>query len=132
MNNIEVVKAFMNAINAHDVDTLSKLMTENHVFNDSLGNSVTGRDKMNAGWKDYFVFCPDYWVSHEEFLERDRLVAVFGSAGGTVAAGGTLPIENKWRVAAAWLAEVEDGQVNAWRVYADNKRVHEILGRRKL
>ena len=88
MNNIEVVNAFMNAINAHDVDTLSKLMTENHVFTDSLGSSVTGRDQMIAGWKHYFVFCPDYWVAHEEFLEEDRLVAVFGSAGGTVAAEG--------------------------------------------
>ena len=68
MNNIEVVKAFMNAVSAHDLATLTRLMSEDHIFIDSLGNSVHGRDKMIAGWKQYFAFCPDYWLSHEEFL----------------------------------------------------------------
>ena len=132
MNNVEVVEAFMNAINSHDLARLSNLMTENHIFIDSLGNSVKGRDKMIAGWKQYFAFCPDYWLSHDEFLERDTLVAVFGAAGGTVAAQGELPIENKWRVTAAWLAKVENGRVKEWRVYADNKHVYEILSARRL
>ncbi len=132
MNNIEVVKAFMSAVSAHDLDALTRLMSEDHIFIDSLGNSVHGRDKMIAGWKQYFAFCPDYWLSHEEFLERDPLVAVFGTAGGTIAAEGKLPTENSWRVAAAWLAKVENGRVKEWRVYADNKQVYEILSARRL
>jgi ketosteroid isomerase-like protein len=128
MNHVEVVQAFMNAINAHDLERLSKFMTEDHIFIDSLGNTLNGRDKMIAGWKQYFTFCPDYWVSQEEILEKGKRVAVFGEAGGTIAREGELPIENQWRVTAAWLAKVKNGQVEEWRVYADNKPVYDILG----
>jgi hypothetical protein len=59
------------------------------------------------------------------------MVAVFGSAGGTIAANGKLPPENKWRAAAAWLAVVENRLVKEWRVYADNKPVYDIMARSK-
>ena len=104
-------------------------MTEDHVFIDSLGHSVQGREKMRAGWKDYFTLCPDYWVSHEEILQSGNLVAVFGSAGGTIAARGELPPQNKWRTPAAWLAVVEKGLVKEWKVYADNKPVYDIMAK---
>ena len=72
-----------------------------------------------------------------EFIDRinqhdvDKLksVAVLGAAGGTIAADGKLPPENKWRASAAWLAIVEQGLVKQWRVYADNKPVYDILAR---
>jgi len=86
---------------------------------------------MRAGWRGYYAFCPDYWVSHEEVLQNGNLVAVFGSAGGTVAAQGTLPAENQWRIPAAWLAVVEKGLVKEWRVYADNKPVYDIMAKAK-
>jgi hypothetical protein len=127
---VEVVLAFMEAINRHDVEKISALMTEDHVFVDSLGQSVCGRENMVVGWKKYFEFCPDYWLSHEEILEHGRLVAVFGAGGGTIGVGGKVTAENKWRVAAAWLAAVENGLVKERRVYADNKPVYEILTRK--
>jgi ketosteroid isomerase-like protein len=106
-------------------------MTEDHIFIDSLGNSVTGRESMRAGWRAYFTFCPDYWVSHEQILPNGDLVAVFGSAGGTIAANGKLPPENTWKISAAWLATVDKGLVKQWRVYADNKPVYDIIARSK-
>src|ERR1700720_608791 len=111
MNPTETVLQFMERINQRDVGKLTELMTEDHVFVDSLGNSVHGREKMRAGWQGYFAFCPDYWVSHEEILANGNIVAVFGSAGGTIAASGKLPPENKWRTSAAWMAVVEKGLV---------------------
>lgn len=131
MTPVETVLQFMERINQHDADKLAELMTEDHVFIDSLGQSVSGREKMRAAWRGYYAFCPDYWVSHEEIFPNGNLVAVFGSAGGTVAASGKLPPENKWRVSAAWLATVEQGLVKEWRVYADNKPVYDILARSK-
>ncbi|MGB8522524.1 MAG: hypothetical protein WCD43_06135 [Candidatus Acidiferrales bacterium] len=56
---------------------------------------------------------------------------MFGSAGGTIAANGKLPPENKWRTSAAWLATVENSLVKEWRVYADNKPVYDILAKSK-
>ena len=99
-------------------------MTEDHTFVDSLGQAVRGRDKMRAGWRGYYAFCPDYWVSHEEILPSGNTIAVFGSAGGTI--NGT-----RWRIPAAWLAIVESGLIKEWRVYADNKPVYDIVAKSK-
>jgi len=129
MSPIETVLDFLDRINKKDADKLAELMTEDHVFVDSLGNTVRGREKMRAGWRGYFSFCPDYWVTHEEILENGNIVAVFGAAGGTIAANGKLPPENKWRAASAWLAAVEGGLVKKWQVYADNKPVYEIMAK---
>jgi ketosteroid isomerase-like protein len=131
MSPTETVLQFMDRINQRDADKLAELMTEDHVFVDSLGNSVRGREKMQAGWRGYYAFCPDYWVSHEEIFANGNLVAVFGAAGGTIAENGKLPQENKWRTSAAWLAVVEKGLVKEWRVYADNKPVYDIVAKEK-
>jgi ketosteroid isomerase-like protein len=131
MSPIETILHFLDCINKRDPDKLAELMTEDHLFIDSLGNSVRGRQRMHAAWQGYFSFCPDYWVSHEKILENANIVAVFGAAGGTVATNGRLPPENKWRTPAAWMAAVENGLVREWRVYADNKPVYEILAKSK-
>ena len=128
---VDTVLEFMARINQHDPDKLANYMTDDHVFIDSLGQSVSGRENMRSGWRSYFAFCPDYWVSHEEVFHNGKLVAVFGAAGGTIAADGRLPPENKWRAPVAWLASVEGGLIEQWRVYADNKPVYDILARSK-
>ena len=131
MTQVEVLMAFIEAINKHDVDKLSELMAENHLFVDSLGRSVNERANMVGAWRNYFAFCPDYWVSPSHIFENGNLVAAFGTAGGTIASDGKLPDENRWRVPAAWLARIEDGLVKEWRVCADNKPVYDILSGRK-
>jgi ketosteroid isomerase-like protein len=120
MDDIETVLEFLNRINQRDVDKLVELMTEDHVFVDSLGNQVRGREKMRGGWRGYFTMCPDYWVSHEEVFRNGNMVAVFGAAGGAIKG-------NRWRTPSAWLAVVQKGLVKEWRVYADNKPVYDIL-----
>ncbi len=46
---VEIVLEFMDRINKRDVDKLAELMTEDHLFVDSLGQRVLGREKMRAG-----------------------------------------------------------------------------------
>ncbi len=131
MSAIETVLDFLDRINKREADKLAELMSEDQVFIDSLGNTMQGREKMRAGWRGYYSFCPDYWVTHEEILGNGNIVAVFGAAGGTIAANGKLPPENKWRTSAAWLAVVENGLLKKWQVYADNKPVYEITAKSK-
>jgi ketosteroid isomerase-like protein len=131
MNAVETVLRFLELINERDVDKLAAMMTEDHVFIDSLGQAVRGRETMRTAWHGYYAFCPDYWVSHEEIFQHGNIVAVFGAAGGTIAANGKVPPENKWRIPAAWFALVESGLVKEWRVYADNKPVYDILAKSK-
>ena len=122
MKPVETVLEFLARINRRDPDKLAELMTEDHVFIDSLGQIVHGRETMRGGWRGYYSFCPDYWITHDEIFEKGGRVAVFGSAGGTI--GGT-----QWRTPAAWLAVVENGLVKEWRVYADNKPVYDIMAK---
>jgi ketosteroid isomerase-like protein len=123
MTPIEMVLEFMDRINQRDPDKLAELMTEDHVFIDSLGQTMRGRATMRKGWQGYYAFCPDYWVSHEDIFQSGSIVAVFGAAGGTISVKGKLLSENKWRTV------VENSLVQEWRVYADNKPVYDIMAK---
>ena len=129
MNPVDTLLAFFNAINQDDPDRVAELMTEDHVFIDALGNSVNGREKMRAGWRAYFAMCPDYWVSHQDIFHTGNTVAVFGSVGGTIRVNGEWSPENKWQTPAAWRAVVNNGLIQEFRVYADNKPVYDILAK---
>ena len=45
-------------------------------------------------------------------------------------AGGTIDGE-PWRTPAAWKVMIRDGVVAEWQVFADNKPVYDILGKRR-
>jgi len=129
MNPVETVLAFLDAINRHDIDMLAELMTEDHLFVDSLGNSTEGRAKMRNGWQGYFALCPDYRIVHEHIFQSGDRVGAFGFAGGTIQVDGKLSAQNRWKIPAAWHALVHNGLIKEWRVYADNKPVYEILAK---
>jgi ketosteroid isomerase-like protein len=129
MTPIETVLLFLDRINQRDPDKLAEVMSEDHVFIDSLGRRMNGRETMRQGWRAYYALCPDYWVSHEEIFDHGNVVVVFGAAGGTISSSGKMPVENKWETSAAWRVVVKNGLVQEWRVYADNKPVYDILAK---
>jgi limonene-1,2-epoxide hydrolase len=118
-NEINVVEAFIRAINRRDPSELSDLMTEDHTFVDSGGRIQSGRENMTARWKDYFRMFPDYEIRVERLLADKALVAVFGSASGTYNGKRGLVAENRIAMPAAWKALVENGKIKLWQVYAD-------------
>ena len=116
---IEVVKAFIDAINSQDINSLGKLMTEDHTFIDGNGGITTGRDKILSGWPEYYDMFPDYVVNIESIHQDGDIVAVFGSTSGTYNGKEGMKPENKVGGPAAWKATVENGKVRIWQVYAD-------------
>lgn len=118
-NEIDVVAAFIAAINRHVPSDISDLMTEDHTFVDSGGGSQSGRENMTAGWKEYFRMFPDYRIQIENILADKGLVAVFGSASATYNGKRGLVPENRIEMPAAWRAVVVKGKVKHWQVYAD-------------
>jgi uncharacterized protein (TIGR02246 family) len=122
-----VAQAFLRAINRQDVEDLAKLMAPGHRFVDSLGNVVAGREKMRAGWAAYFKMVPDYSIAIEESFCDGPVVLLLGVAEGTYAPDGTLNPENRWNTPVALRAQVEDGLVAEWRVYADNEPLRECM-----
>jgi ketosteroid isomerase-like protein len=130
MNPVDTVLEFLNRINSGDAEQVAGMLTEDHLFVDGLGRAVHGRENVRAAWRGYFGMCPDYRVSHHTILANNNRVAMFGEAGGTIVCGdGQLLVENRWSRPAAWLAAVEEGLIQEWRVYADNKPVYEILAK---
>lgn len=125
----EVVLKFIREINAHNIDGLCALMSEDHRFIDALGSVVQGREQMRKGWIGYFGMVPDYRIICEEIIERGNSVAAFGTAGGTYSPDGVLMDENKWNVPAAWRARVVDGLVSEWRVYTDNEPIRQLMAK---
>ena len=129
MNNSpeSVAQAFVRAINRQDVEALAGLMAPEHRFQDSLGNVVEGREKMRAGWAAYFRMVPDYSIAVDETFSDGPVVVMLGVAEGTYAPSAEQKPENRWKTALALRAQVEDGLVAEWRVYADNEPMLELM-----
>jgi ketosteroid isomerase-like protein len=98
----EAFNQFISAINRHDVEALSALMSPDHLFVDSEGNRVQGATSMRAGWHSYFTMCPDNWIRVERSISEHDTVFAVGEAGGTID-------ETSWRKAAAWQAVSRHG-----------------------
>jgi uncharacterized protein (TIGR02246 family) len=122
-----IAHAFVNAINHRSPEEIASLMTEDHVFIDSLGNRVTGRDQMKKGWEGYFGMVPDYRITVDETFADGSVVVMLGAAQGTWSPGGPLKEENGWRTPAAWRAVVHGSSIAEWGVYADNEPIRRIM-----
>ena len=125
MTNNEIILAFIDRINTHDVAGLGELMSDDDTFIDAHGNQVTGKEKMIAGWRGYFEWFPDYSIEVTDVFDDGEKLALFGFAGGSFKGKPT----ESWRLPAAWKAIVKDGRVTLWQVFADTKIPFEILER---
>ena len=125
MTGREVIAGFVNAINAHDVEALAALMSDDHTFIDAHGNEVVGRETMKAGWRGYFEWFSDYEIEVSQIFESDGTFGLFGYAGGSFKGKA----ECSWRLPAAWRVSVKDDQVSVWQVFADTKIPFEIIER---
>ena len=122
-----IAKRFVDAINAHDVDGLTKLMSSDHVLVDSLGNKFPA-SALRSGWQQYFTMVPDYWIEVDQIVQDGEVIFLCGRAGGTFTPnGGTMKPENKWKTPAVWRALIKNGKVAEWRVYCDNEPIREKM-----
>jgi steroid delta-isomerase-like uncharacterized protein len=78
---VEVLQAFADAWNRHDVDALMAFMTDDCVFESSAGPDVcgtrfAGRDAVRAGYEEVFsTFRDAHWGNAQHFVEGDRGVS---------------------------------------------------------
>jgi ketosteroid isomerase-like protein len=121
------VREFIARINSHDVEGIITLCAHVHRFVDGLGQVLTGYDQLRVAWSGYFNLFPDYQIDIESLAVDREVVLAAGSASATAAAG--TPTAQRWRIPAAWRAEVRGGLLVLWQVYADNKPVFELLAR---
>jgi ketosteroid isomerase-like protein len=124
---VHTAQQLVAAINRHDVDALAALLTEEHRFIDSLGVVVVGRHALREGWRQYLRLVPDYHIEVERVLSEGPLVVLLGQARGTYTTDGTLEARNAWHTPGAWRAQVHEGLIAEWQVYADNEPIRRCM-----
>jgi len=83
----EVLQAFADAWNRHDVDALMSFMTEDCVFESSAGDDVcgtryVGREAVRAGFAEVWGIFPDaHWGNARHFVHGDRGVSEWTFTG---------------------------------------------------
>jgi ketosteroid isomerase-like protein len=80
------LQKFVARINAHDPTGIIALCTVDHVFIDSLGSRLLGRERVEQAWTGYFALFPDYRIEVESAASQDRLALACGFATATHAA----------------------------------------------
>jgi len=126
-----VAQEFVNAINRQDMETLETLMPEEHRFIDSLGRVLVGREKVRAGWVEYFRMVSDYSIELQETFIHGPVVVMLGLAQGSYAVDGQLTELDRWSSPAVFRAFIDDDKVKEWRVYADNEPVRKRIRKSK-
>jgi ketosteroid isomerase-like protein len=121
----EILQSFIDCINAHDVEGLAEILSDDHTFIDAHANEVVGKEKMIAGWRGYFEWFPDYYIEVTDVFEDGDTFAMFGFAGGSFKGKES----ESWRIPAAWKAIVKNDRVALWQVFADTKIPFEIIER---
>lgn len=117
-----VIRAFVDAINAHDIERILALCSPDHEFVDAHGN-IVAPERLRAAWTGFFGFMPRYGIEIDEILIEGDTVALFGAAWGGLAADGG----RDWRRPAAWRVRVAQGRIRLWQVYVDTKIVFDLL-----
>lgn len=127
LNSTEIVRDYIKLINAHDIPGLLEMTSHDAIFIDSMGINTEGKNEMRKAWDVLLTFFPDYNVQVKDIISKNGMVAVFGTAKGTLATDGKILDENKFEIPASWTATVTDGKISKWRVYADNQPVRKLI-----
>jgi steroid delta-isomerase-like uncharacterized protein len=84
---IEVLEAFAQAWNRHDIEALMSFMTDDCVFESSAGPEVcgtssVGRDAVQSAFRQVWATYPDaHWNSARHFVSGDRGVSEWTFTG---------------------------------------------------
>jgi ketosteroid isomerase-like protein len=114
-----IVGRFNDCINGRDVGCLSRLMTDDHLFVDSEGGRVDGKQRCLAAWRGFFDAYPDY---------RNVFACMSASADVVAVAGRSVCSEPALDGPALWTARVRDGRVCEWRVHQDTPETRARIG----
>jgi ketosteroid isomerase-like protein len=129
---LKIVLDFIESINSANTDRLYDLMSNDHVFIDSRGNSMVGNGNMKKAWTGYFDLFPDYKIEITDTLQNDSIIVLLGNASGTYKTNNkNADNNNHWKVPASWKAIVVDEKIKLCQVYADNSLVIEIMNKNK-
>jgi ketosteroid isomerase-like protein len=98
-------------INAADLRALASLMSEDHRFIDTEGNTVSGKPACISAWSGFFRAFPGYHNRFDSFHEFGSTVLITGFS--------ECPNHPELTGPAIWSATVMADRLTEWRVYPD-------------
>jgi ketosteroid isomerase-like protein len=104
---------FNEKINQRDLEGLTEMMTDDHMFIDNFGETTKGKDVMKEGWRDFFNKYPDYRNIFTCVTVQDNVVVMVGYSTCSYK-----PLDGP----NIWTARISDELVSEWRVYWLNQR----------
>lgn len=112
---------FNECISRADINALSSLMTENHVFIDMANNRIVGKsDNIVKAWKPFFRLYPGYRNIFESVTVNGSMVIM---QGYSICSDQVLN-----NVHAIWVAEIKENKVNLWHIHPDTKENRNKFG----
>jgi ketosteroid isomerase-like protein len=112
------ISLFNDCISRRDLDGLSKLMTEDHVFVDAANNVVSGKERCLSAWRGFFAAFPDY---------RNVFQRVSVDGAEAVIVGYSTCSDSRLAGPALWTARIEGARIAEWRVYEDTPENRAVL-----
>jgi hypothetical protein len=107
---IEIVEKFNGYINSRNIDGLSGLMSEDHVFIDRDGKSYGPKSFMVSGWKEFFNTYSDYKNTFEKIRSVGNMVYVLGFAYWS---------EHEPYDPVIWSARIKQNLITEWQIHVD-------------
>lgn len=105
-----LVERFVAALNAHDVDTLESLLTEDFTYIDSWREGVTGRTKVMAALRSLITIDPDFGIEVDRMDWREPHVLMTGRINSRQFGPNRR---------AVWQVLVRDGRIAEYQAWAE-------------
>jgi ketosteroid isomerase-like protein len=102
---------FVAAVNAHDPDRMSALVTEDFTYIDSWREGVTGRERVIEGARMLFASDPGFAIEVESASYSDPFALMRGWVNSANPEVG--------RRRAVWRARCEEGRIAEWQAWAE-------------
>lgn len=123
----ESALAFIDKINAHDVDGIVGSLSADYEFVNSSGDHFHGSKFMRDEWAAQFKKHPDFKIRIGRVVADAEAVAIFGYSEGTYAPDGKLVPENRWSVPAAFLLMSREGKISYFESFSDASMVYDMM-----
>ena len=107
---ISIVNKFNDCINNQDIEGLSDLMSEDHVFIDRDGKSHGPKSFMVDGWQGFFKMFPEYKNTFEKFNTSENQIYILGFAYWS---------KEEPYDPVIWRGKIENNLIREWQIFID-------------
>jgi ketosteroid isomerase-like protein len=114
----QTVLRFNDCINSRDLAGLVDLLSDDHLFIDSVGREVRGIGAVKKAWEGFFSAFPDY---------RNEFSSLSSEGQDVVIVGHSTCSHPALHGPGIWTALVREGRVAEWRIRDDTPETRREL-----